>query len=64
MTVNLTARSTQALDTTVAATGDTQTDVINRAIQVYAYLEQAMARGELIYLEDPEKQMRERLRFF
>ncbi|WP_239648677.1 hypothetical protein [Nocardiopsis chromatogenes] len=48
----------------MAATGDTQTDVINRAIQVYAYLEQAMARGELIYLEDPEKQMRERLRFF
>jgi hypothetical protein len=64
VTVNLTSRSTQALDETVASSGDTQTDVINRAIQVYAYLEAAMAKGEQIFLEHPERQERERLRFF
>lgn len=64
VTVNLTARSTRALDQTVEVTGDTQTDVINRAIQVYAHLEAALSRGEQIVLEDPSTQTRERLQFF
>ncbi|WP_026119011.1 ribbon-helix-helix domain-containing protein [Nocardiopsis ganjiahuensis] len=64
VTVNLTARSTKALEEAVAATGDTQTDVINRALQVYAYLESAMAEGDRVYLENAERQERERLRFF
>ena len=64
VTVNLTARSTRALEEAVAATGDTQTDVINRALQVYAYLESAMAEGDRVYLENAERQERERLRFF
>ena len=64
VTVNLTARSTRALEEAVAATGDTQTDVINRALQVYAYLESAMAEGDRVYLENSERQERERLRFF
>ena len=46
------------------ATGDTQTDVVNRAIQVYAHLEAAMGRGENLVLEDPDTMNRERLRFF
>lgn len=64
VTVNLTARSAKALEETVDATGDTQTDVINRALQVYAYLEAAMAEGDRVYVENAERQERERLRFF
>ncbi|MEU3019756.1 MULTISPECIES: hypothetical protein [unclassified Nocardiopsis] len=64
VTVNLTARSTKALEEAVAATGDTQTDVINRALQVYAYLESVMAEGGHVYVENAERQERERLRFF
>lgn len=64
VTVNLTARSTKALEEAVAATGDTQTDVINRALQVYAFLESSMAQGDRVYLENAERQERERLRFF
>lgn len=64
VTVNLNSKSTRALDEIVANSDDSQTDVINRAIQVYAYLEAAMAEGSRIYLEDPGSQTRERLRFF
>ncbi|WP_017603216.1 ribbon-helix-helix domain-containing protein [Nocardiopsis alkaliphila] len=64
VTVNLTARSAKALEEAVAATGDTQTDVINRALQVYAYLEAAMSQGDRVYVENAERQERERLRFF
>ncbi|GHC78186.1 hypothetical protein GCM10007079_15900 [Nocardiopsis terrae] len=64
VTVNLTARSTKALEEAVATTGDTQTDVINRALQVYAYLESVMAQGDRVYVENAERQERERLRFF
>lgn len=64
VTVNLTARSAKALEEAVAATGDTQTDVINRALQVYAYLESAMAEGDRVYVEKAESGERERLRFF
>lgn len=64
VTVNLTARSTKAMEEAVAATGDTQTDVINRALQVYAYLESVMAEGDRVYVENAESQERERLRFF
>src|SRR5260370_37828439 len=38
VTVNLTPRSGHALEMAVKRTGDSQTDTINRAIQVYAYL--------------------------
>jgi len=52
------------MEEAVAATGDTQTDVINRALQVYAYLESVMAEGDRVYVENAESQERERLRFF
>jgi hypothetical protein len=31
-------------------TGDTKTDSINRAVQIYAYLEEIAARGGTIYV--------------
>jgi hypothetical protein len=41
-------------------TGDTKTDSINRAIQIYAYLEEIAANGGSIYvreagMDEPEK---------
>lgn len=45
ITVNLTQRSASALELTVDITGDTKTDAINRAIQIYAWLEQVIESG-------------------
>jgi hypothetical protein len=45
LTVNLTPRSSAALDLAVELTGDTKTDAINRALQVYAYLEKVVESG-------------------
>lgn len=45
VTVNLTPRSSRALNDTVERTGDSKTDTINRAVQVYAYLEEVLQRG-------------------
>jgi hypothetical protein len=45
VTVNLTSRSAQALDQASELTGDSKTDTINRALQVYAYLEQVIQAG-------------------
>ena len=45
VTVNLVARSIRALDDIQQATGNNRTDVINRAIQLYAILEEEVDRG-------------------
>jgi hypothetical protein len=52
VTVNLTARTASALDATSGMTGDTKTDTINRALQVYAFLEHVAARGGTIFIGD------------
>ncbi|RJL21126.1 hypothetical protein D5H75_38065 [Bailinhaonella thermotolerans] len=41
--------------------GDTRTDIINRAVQVYEEVEEARRQGKIIYLYDPETGARERL---
>ncbi|WIV59661.1 hypothetical protein [Amycolatopsis nalaikhensis] len=45
MTVNLVPRASRALDRIVELTGDSKTDTINRALQVYAVLEEAVSKG-------------------
>ena len=40
VTVNLTKKSFAALDAAAARSGDSKTDTVNRALQMYAYLEQ------------------------
>jgi hypothetical protein len=45
VTVNLIARASRALQRVVEITGDSKTDALNRAIQVYAYLEEVEANG-------------------
>lgn len=64
VTVNLTPRSVKALEEVVAITQDTKTDVINRSLQVYAYLEKILQGGGAVYLREAESTDLERLKFF
>lgn len=54
VTVNLIARASRALQRVSDLTGDSKTDSINRAIQVYAYLEEVGSRGGTIYIRESE----------
>ena len=62
VTVNLTPRSCQALEMAVKQTGDSQTDTINRAIQVYSYLANITENGGTLYVRDAGRDELERLR--
>jgi uncharacterized protein (DUF1778 family) len=42
VTVNLIPKASQALERAASLTGDSKTDVINRALQVYAFVEQIL----------------------
>jgi len=45
VTVNLSLASSSALEHAVEITGDTKTDTINRALQIYAMLTDAVSEG-------------------
>lgn len=62
--MNLTPRSIRALDEVVNRSGDSKTDTINRALQVYAYLEEINDKGGAIYVRASEDADLERVRFF
>ncbi|MEV4893896.1 hypothetical protein ACIBHY_51580 [Nonomuraea sp. NPDC050547] len=64
VTVNLTQRAARALEEAVELSGDSKTDIINRALQVYAYLERIDHDGGKVYVHDPDQEHPERLRFF
>jgi hypothetical protein len=64
VTVNLTARSSQALQIAAELTGDTKTDTINRAVQIYAFLQQAIAQGGSIHVRESNDAEVERLKIF
>jgi len=52
VTVNLTVRAARALNQAAELTGDSKTDTINRALQIYAYLEQITHNGGAIYVRE------------
>lgn len=54
LTVNMVGRASEALELAVSLTGDTRTNAINRALQIYAYVELVMARGGAIYVRDAQ----------
>jgi hypothetical protein len=64
VTVNLTPRSARALELATQLTGDSKTDVINRAIQVYAYLEHVSSNGGSVHTQKAEDSEPEVLKFF
>ena len=53
LTVNLTEKSDAALMRVATTTGDTWTDAMNRAIQVYAYLVALFATGGEVWVLEP-----------
>jgi hypothetical protein len=63
VTVNLTPRAWNALEEAVQRTGDTKTDTINRALQVYNYIEEIMHSGGAVIVQDRNGKP-ERLRIF
>ncbi|HUY50649.1 MAG TPA: hypothetical protein VMV92_33910 [Streptosporangiaceae bacterium] len=64
VTVNLTARSSRALEVATELTGETKTDTINRALQIYAFLEQVCAGGGSIYTRESAGAELERIKIF
>jgi hypothetical protein len=64
ITVNLTPRAAEALNQACKLTGDSKTDSVNRALLVYAYLEEIMQHGGSIYLKSAKDAELERLHFF
>ncbi|MYR47576.1 hypothetical protein GTY83_36895 [Streptomyces sp. SID4928] len=52
VTVNLTGRASKALERAVELTGDSKTDSINRALSVYAYIEQVLSEGGSIMVSE------------
>jgi hypothetical protein len=64
VTVNLTKKSSDALAEAVRLGQDSKTDTINKALQVYALLQQVEADGGAIYLREQADAELERLRVF
>jgi hypothetical protein len=64
ITVNLIARASRALQKVSELTGDSKTDSINRALQVYAYLEEVTAQGGAVYVRESAGAELERLKMF
>jgi hypothetical protein len=64
VTVNLSARASRALELATELTGDTKTDTISRALQIYAYLEQVTSHGGAIYVREKADSELERLKIF
>lgn len=63
VTVNLSPASSAALDRAVEITGDSKTDTINRALQIYAMLTDAVNDGGQVLIRYADGDM-ERQRLF
>jgi hypothetical protein len=64
VTVNLTSKSISALERITAATGETKTDSINKALQVYSFIRQVMQADGRLYVRDSPDGETERLHIF
>ena len=62
--MNLIARASRALQRVSDLTGDTKTDSINRALQVYAYIEEVNANGGAIYVRETKDSELQLLKMF
>lgn len=64
VTVNLTARSSRALERASALTSMNKTDSLNRAIQLFGYLEEVIEAGGDLYIRPSEGAELELLKLF
>lgn len=62
VTVNLNGKASAALASAAHLTQESKTDIINRALQLYALLHEAQARGGAAYLRERQDAELERLR--
>jgi hypothetical protein len=62
--VNLTARSSQALDDAVRLTGDTKTDTINKALQLWSHVQRLVDANGAVYIRETASSDLERVHFF
>jgi len=63
-TTNLTPRSVRAIHNLVDWTGCTKTDTINRALQIYEFIQQVMKNGGTLHVRQSGGAELERLTFF
>jgi hypothetical protein len=52
VTVNLNPRAARALELVTSLTGDTKTEAISRALQVYAFFEETTVNGGTVYVRE------------
>lgn len=58
VTLNLVPRSAEALADAMRLTGDNKTDCVNKALPVYAYIEQVLANGgRILVQESPQEEL-------
>lgn len=61
VTVNLVASAMTSLESIVTRRGTGKTDTINKALQVYGYVDDLQERGGAIYVREPGSTELERL---
>jgi hypothetical protein len=64
ITVALVPKAAGDLRRTVGRTGLSKTDVVNRAVSLYEYLDARLSRGDEILVRDGESGQVEQIRFF
>ena len=64
LTVNLTQRSVNALNRLAERTGYSRTDIINRALQVYDYVDDILDRGGELLIYEPDEDEPRSIKFF
>jgi hypothetical protein len=63
-TTNLTPRSVRAMNNLVCWTGHTKTDTVNRALQIYEFIQQITENGGTVHVRQAGGAELERLTFF
>jgi hypothetical protein len=64
VTVNLTRRASDALEQLDRLTGESKTDSINKALQLFAYLQQVQQDNGAIYVREAGSRELEKLKLF
>jgi hypothetical protein len=64
ITVNLTKKSTSALTQVTNLTGDTKTEVLNKALQFYGQIKEFLDSGGALYMRDTGSNELERIKIF
>jgi hypothetical protein len=62
ITVNLTRTAAEALEATASRTGETKTDVINKALLFYSFTRGLLDAGGAVWVREHDSTEKERLR--